>query len=43
MKMVNVYMAEAVRSFLEEARQDKGLRFDLAAVLRKGLQKEPGA
>jgi tetratricopeptide (TPR) repeat protein len=43
MKIINVYMAEAVRSFLEEARQDKGLRFDLGAVLRKGLQGGPGA
>jgi len=39
MKLVNVYMAEAVRSFLEEAQKDKGLRFDLTGVLRRGLQK----
>lgn len=39
MKLVNVYMAEAVRAFLEEAQKDKGLRFDLIGVLRRGLQK----
>ncbi|HYU36156.1 MAG TPA: hypothetical protein VEW48_28685 [Thermoanaerobaculia bacterium] len=39
MKVVNVYMAEAVRTFLDEAQRDKRLRFDVRGVLRRGLQK----
>ncbi len=37
MKVVTVGMAEAVRNFLEEAQRDKGLRFDIRGVLRRGL------
>ena len=39
MKVVNVYMAEAVRTFLDEAQRDKRLSFDLSGVLQRGLQK----
>jgi tetratricopeptide (TPR) repeat protein len=39
LKLVNVYMAETVRTFLDEAQRDKRLRFDSNAVLRRGLQK----
>jgi len=39
MKLVNAFMAEAVRSFLEEAQRDKGLRFDIRGVMRQGLEK----
>jgi tetratricopeptide (TPR) repeat protein len=39
MKLVNVHMAEAVRSFLEEVQRDKGLRFDPGGALRRGLEK----
>jgi len=39
MKVVNAFMAEAVRSFLDEAQRDRGLRFDIRGVMRQGLEK----
>ncbi len=37
-KVVNAYMAEAVRNFLDEAQRDRGLRFDMAGVMRRGME-----
>jgi tetratricopeptide (TPR) repeat protein len=37
LQLVTVAMAAAVRSFLDRARKERGLRFDVAAVLRQGL------
>ncbi|HBL31746.1 MAG TPA: hypothetical protein DD490_33400 [Acidobacteria bacterium] len=32
------YMAEAVRTFLDEAQRDRGLRFDMTGVMRRGME-----
>jgi hypothetical protein len=37
-KVVNAFMAEAVRTFLDEAQRDRGLRFDIVGVMRRGLE-----
>lgn len=37
LKLATVTMAAAVRSFLDQAQRDRGLRFDLVGVLRQGL------
>jgi tetratricopeptide (TPR) repeat protein len=37
LKLVTVSMAVAVRAFLDSAQREKGLRFDVLGVLRKGL------
>lgn len=38
MRMATVAMAAAIRSFLDRSEKDKGLRFDIASVLRLGLE-----
>lgn len=36
-KLANVTMAAAVRSFLDHSQRDRGLRFDVVGILRRGL------